>query len=127
MMQIFQSAHLWTVVVFTLIALSYVFWIYWRDRISPFEYLVHGVILIGASTFMVAVLSSINAAANIKLESQSYTQSYELFSIQYQIAMYFIPLISAAIGSNLVSQAITENKNRRSNQREAQVARGNGE
>lgn len=108
MENIFQSAQFWTVVVFALIALSYVCVIYKRDTLSAFEYLVHGLILIGASTFMVAVLAYMNAAAKISLNAQS----YETFSLPSQIALYFLPLISAAIGCNLVSQAITEKHSR---------------
>ncbi len=104
MANILQSLQLWTVVVFILIAIGYLCFIYNRKSISPFEYFIHGIALIIVSTVMVAVLTLLNATTKFTADEKS----YYLLTLQYQIALYFLPLVTAAIGGNLISQAITQ-------------------
>ncbi len=75
---------------------------------SPPVYFVYGLVLIGIALVLVFVLGGMNAAAKSRLSAQE----YELFSIQFQAALYVFPFISAAIGTNLISQAMVQSKRR---------------
>ena len=108
MAQIFQSAQFWTVVIFAVISLALCVNLYWMKSASPPVYFVYGLVLIGIALVLVFVLGGMNAAAKSRLSAQE----YELFSIQFQAALYVFPFISAAIGTNLISQAIVESKKR---------------
>ncbi|MDT5063049.1 MAG: hypothetical protein QOH63_3508 [Acidobacteriota bacterium] len=106
MVRIFQLAQFWTVILFTFISIALCVNLYWIKNISPLMYLIYGFVMIGLALVLVLILGSMNAAAKFKLSAQE----YELFSIQFQTALYIFPFISAAIGTNLISQAIVENK-----------------
>lgn len=108
MAQIFQSAQFWTVVIFAVISLALCVNLYWIKHASPLVYFVYGLVLIGLALVLVFILGGMNAAAKSRLSAQE----YELFSIQFQAALYVFPFISAAIGTNLISQAIVESKKR---------------
>ena len=108
MAQIFQSAQFWTVVIFAVISLALCVNLYWMKSASPPVYFAYGVALVGLALALVFILGGVNAAAKSRLSAQE----YELFSIQFQAALYVFPFISAAIGTNLISQAIVESKKR---------------
>ena len=108
MAQIFQSAQFWTVVIFAIVSLALCVNLYWMKSASPPIYFVYGLVLIGIALVLVFVLGGMNAAAKSRLSAQE----YELFSIQFQAALYVFPFISAAIGTNLISQAMVQSKRR---------------
>lgn len=112
MINVFQSAQFWTVIIFAIISLALCVNLYWIKSVSPLVYFVYGLVLVSLALVLVFILGNMNAAAKLKLNAQE----YELFSIQFQTALYIFPFISAAIGTNLISQGIVTSKRHKEGQ-----------
>lgn len=112
MTNVFQLAQFWTVFIFAIISLAVCVYLYWITSVSSFMYFIYGLALVSLASILVFILGYMNAAAKLKLNAQE----YELFSIQFQTALYIFPFISAAIGTNLISQAIVGSRRHKRDQ-----------
>ena len=106
MLQLFQSLHFVVMVSFLLLVLIVYISLYLKKKLSPLGYLLGGMVLIILALVTIVVLGLADSGARQRLDAEAYSA----FERQYQIALYILPFISAAVGTNMISQAIIENK-----------------
>jgi hypothetical protein len=101
--EILNSTLFWLVCIF--LTLSLILLLLVKDADTPrWLDIITGLMLISTSALFIGMLTSIQAL--VKAESDG-SNNYSLLIDQYQVAILILPFVSAAIGTNLISHALT--------------------